>query len=312
MMYKQSLVHRPSKIFSTLVSLMTRLLAFTSLIVMILSLSTVSASFCHEDDGYGYCEECYREYCYCCCEFDDDCCEHMAALHGASFGPIAFYFKRDRVSGSRQEGGLYGIYVQYERIQPSAFYWGIDYYFAVGELNGTGSFGDALTSDFKEWEVEMHAGYTWPLFCMRPILITPFGGLGYYEAENQFVPPSMVSWEYDTNYSFATFGLLVRIGLSCRWVIGVRAKGRYTFHPRCKVKGDPINGTVVQLIENEMHYSVELPIEYACFDDGRDFEVIFAPFYGFRKLGGRENFPADFYTTDYTLLGARLQMLCRF
>lgn len=243
---------------------------------------------------------------------DEAYCMHPASYHGAGFGPISYYLKRQRDGGSRQEGGLYGFHVFYERIKPKAFYWGVDYFRSTGELNGRTGSGSALTSDYTEWESEIRAGYTWQLCWPCDILVSPFAGGGYFQSDHQFRSPSPMLVEFRNTYSYGSAGITTRAVFAPGWTLGFRGRAMYNFQPRNQVTGDPVMGTITTLIENEMQYHAELPVHYTCFSDESCFELIIAPFYYYRHLGGRENFPFDFVDTRFHLYGLRLQLLYNF
>ena len=232
--------------------------------------------------------------------------------HRVYVGPEMYYMKRKRASGSEQDGGIYGIRVQYDRIRRCSFYWGADALYAYGTINGRTGSGAPLKSDVTDSCIEARVGYTIGTNRWRRPYVTPYFGGGYFRSINQFKAPTAMSLRFDNRVNFVCVGFLSGFCLTPCLDVGFNFKTRYMVEGRSKVGNDPFFEDATLLIENRPHYSVEIPITYKISQCKRGFEAVIVPFFRFRHYGGRENFPFDFIDTKFQIFGSRFLLTYRF
>ncbi len=75
-----------------------------------------------------------------------------------SVGPEVYHLKRLKATGAKQTGVLGGIQVDFERWRPKAIYWGVQYSWAGGRLNGHKANGAKLASRLTETLIEGRFG----------------------------------------------------------------------------------------------------------------------------------------------------------
>ncbi|HEV8051089.1 MAG TPA: hypothetical protein VGP47_01240 [Parachlamydiaceae bacterium] len=237
---------------------------------------------------------------------------HFHKANTISFGPEVYRVTRDRSGGAKQKGNSAGIRVNYDRIKRYHFYLGAQLFYGTGILRGHTSIGDKIRSRLTEKMIEGNAGYTFQAKCFPHISFTPFVGYGYFRDVNKFSPPTNLQITFTTQFRYLSFGFLSNFYVLPCITIGLNGRFKWPWETRCKVTNDPDFDTIRQIVKDKLQYRIEVPITYfGCFL--RDnFELSFTPFYERRLYGARENFPFDFYRTEFTLYGANVQMIYRF
>lgn len=222
----------------------------------------------------------------------------LLAAHTLSIGPEAYYVERTRATGANQTGVLYGGQIGYNRIRKWATYWGIDTYYASGPLHGRNASGMALKSTLTDWQLEGRIGYTIPY-------VTIFGGYGYLEERINFENPSPTTFHYRDAIQYITAGFLSRVNFTCRLSMGLNAKVKWMTQGKSHVSNDPDNPPLTLLMNNEIQYRIELPVNYGL---KKGFEASFIPFYECRHYGGHESYPYDFIDTQYQIWGTQIML----
>lgn len=229
--------------------------------------------------------------------------------HTASLGPQIYQLRRVREGGSKQKGILYGLRGCIERTEPNAFYWGAEVDWAKGELKGTTASGNPLRSNMTETWVEGRAGWTFEGEWLSYFSITPFIGVGYYEAVNHFRPPTVTSVRFTDSFGFYSYGFQSKFWTNDMFSIGFNLKAQNMYEGKDVVSNDPDNPSIAMRIEDQRHWVVEFPLN--CYPDpdvfGQAVEVSLTPFYQYRHFGGREGI-FDFIDTKFYVLGARLTL----
>lgn len=245
-------------------------------------------------------------------EYDTNQSLHFCGRHSFSIGPEIYRVKRDRAGGAKQRGNSAGVRAIYNNIKRYHIYLGAQLFYGTGILRGHAGNEDKIRSRYTEKQIEGNLGYTFQAKCFPHVSFTPFAGYGYFRDVNNFSPPSPLPVKFTTQFRYISFGFLSSVyALPCM-TIGINARFKWPWQTRCKVTDDPDFNTIRQIVNDQLHYRIELPIIYfGCFlRDHFEFSVI--PFFEKRIYGARENFPFDFFKTTFTLYGANLQVIYRF
>jgi hypothetical protein len=246
---------------------------------------------------------------YCC---DTNHSLHFRRANSVSIGPEIYRVNRKRSGGTQQHGNSAGVRATYDRIKRYHFYLGAQLFYGTGVLRGRTAGGDPIRSRYTEKQIEGNVGYTFQAKCFPHISFTPFAGYGYFRDVNKFSPPSNLKVTFTTQFRYISFGFLSSVYVIPCASIGINARFKYPWQTRCKVTDDPDFHTIHQLVNDQLHYRIELPITYfGCFfRDHYEFAIV--PFYENRLYGARDNFPFDFFKTRFTLYGVNLQLIYRF
>lgn len=246
---------------------------------------------------------------------DPCCCEPSPCVQGniLTIAPEYYYLKRNREGGTKQSGNLFGIRASYDYIKRYNFYVGARGFYGSGILNGhTGGEGNKIRSRWTDEQVEGYLGYTFQAKNPPQFSFTPFGGYGYFREINKFISPSPLHLKFTTQFGYFAYGFLSNAIITPCWSIGLNARFRTPWNPKCKVSDDPDFDDALLQIGNRLQYRIELPIVYKrkfiydCIEFG------LMPFYETRTYGGHENFPFDFIETKIKIYGINLQVIYRF
>jgi len=226
--------------------------------------------------------------------------------HRLLLGPEVYYAKRTKKGGSKQTGWMYGGRLRYERLCPWSFYWAVDGLYAYGCVDGKTGSGSKIKSDLTDAQIEGRLGYTVIFQCLRNLMITLYGGYGYFHGKNCFIDPSPIELRFHNHFQYGAGGILTSVCLSDCLEAGIDFKAKSPFDAKSKVTNDPVYDSVTLNMNNKLQYEVDIPVRYTtCWCDRR-IELSFVPFYRFRHYGGMPNFPFDFVDTKFHLYGGRI------
>lgn len=251
------------------------------------------------DEGYGG-EECMcGGYCY-----------TPLNRHQVYIGPEIYHVRRTRHGGTEQTGTMYGVRIGYDRIKRCRIYWGGDFLYARGTLNGKSGRGSHLKSHLTDESIEGRIGYTFQKKCGIQVSFTPYIGVGYLRETNRFVSPSPIPVHFNTRFAYGAAGFLSNVPINERFEIGLNFKLKWMIDPQCKVTNDPDQDNFTQNIKQELQYRVDLPITYN-FQCYQRFALCLTPFYEYRHYGTHLNFPIDFMNTKFRNYGGVLEIIYR-
>lgn len=232
--------------------------------------------------------------------------------HQFYIGPEIYHVHRNREGGTKQNGTIYGVRAGYDRIKRYHFYWGFDALYGKGTLDGKSGGGHKLKSTFSDLFAEGRFGYTFQQKCGYRFSLTPFGGFGYMNERNNFKHPSPIPAHFHIRSWYGVAGFLSQASLTNCFDIGINFKARFLYEPKCKVSHDPDSDDSTQLINEKIHYRVELPLTYHYPECCDRFLISLVPFYEFRQYGKRVNYPFDFFDTKLNIYGATLKLIYTF
>ena len=237
---------------------------------------------------------------------------HFRRGHSISIGPEIYRVNRDRDGRAKQKGNSAGIRATYDHIKRYRLYLGAQLFYGTGILRGHTNGDDKIRSRYTEKQIEGNVGYTFQTKCFPHVSFTPFTGYGYFRDVTKFSPPSALKVKFTTQFRYISFGFLSSAYVLPYMTVGINARFKWPWQTRCKVTDDPDFDTIRQIVDDQLHYRIEIPVTYfGCFL--RDhFEFAIVPFFEQRRYGARENFPFDFFKTTFTLYGANLQLIYRF
>jgi hypothetical protein len=208
--------------------------------------------------------------------------------------------QRDKETGAKQEGSLWGLQGSYGRFKRYGWYLGADASYLAGVLRGRVNDEIDLRSRFSDLLFEARVGYTfWQKEGWR-CGITPFLGGGYIEERNNFTDPSPLPVHLKTTYGYGTVGFLSWVQPLCCLKVGLDCKVRMPYEPTCSVTRDPDNPSFTQRIGQKLQYRFDLPITWSINQTCR---ISIDPFLDYRTFGSQTNYPFDFIKTNETFLG---------
>lgn len=243
-----------------------------------------------------------------CCECPERCVE----ANIVTVAPEYYYLVREREGGTKQHGNLGGIRVSYDHIKPYRLYWGGQAFYGAGTLNGHTGSGSDIRSRWTDEMVEGYLGFTLQAKEAPYFTFTPFGGYGYFRETNKFVSPSPLHLKFTTSFGYFAYGFLSNVMVTPCLSVGLNARFKTPWGPRCEVTGDPEFEDIKQYVGEELQYRLELPIVYQGKFVCGLLEFGLMPFYETREYGGRENFPFDFFKTTLRIYGINFQVIYRF
>lgn len=227
-------------------------------------------------------------------------------------GPEIYYVHRTKEAGVEQSGILYGIRLGYERIQRYKLYWGADFLWAKGTLDGKAP-DSRLKSVLTDTNVEARLGYTFQSKYWRCASFTPYIGGGCFWENNFYQHPSPLPIHFKNHFSYIPVGFLSQIFITPQCSIGLNIKVRYLLDAYVDVSHDPYHDGVIQHYEKKLQYRVELPFTYfICWDKCDSLAIGVVSFYEYRPYGHLANFPFDFLETNLELCGAIFKILYVF
>lgn len=220
------------------------------------------------------------------------------------FGGESYYLKRRLETGTRQEGGLCGVRILYERVVPWSFYWGAEGHWARGHLGGHSSRRFPIASEMTDIDAEGRLGYT---LRWRRFLIAPFLGIGYFSESNDFKPPTPLVVLVRTHVGYIPVGLVSRFYLTRRLSIGLDYKGLVPFDGQTKICDPELGDTRLNFGERT-HFALDIPFRYRLSGRARNLEMLCSLFWSRRSYGRHFSATHDFYETQVTIAGIRLLM----
>ncbi len=242
--------------------------------------------------------------------------EALALLRGPHYffaGPEVYHLWRERAGGTWQEGTLSGVHAGYDRIRGMSIYWGVDGYWARGELNGSSARGLPFASQMTDSDIQGRLGYTLYFRSIGPITLSLFIGGGYFCERNSFHPPSPMEVEFRTSFAYTAFGGYLRLYLAPNTQLGIDFRAEFPVEGHCTIsEGVGENKEIKLLFNSQTQYALEAPLIYFFGWKKITWGVGLVPFYRYRHYGGREGFPFDFFDTRISVAGGRLQLMGRF
>ncbi len=229
----------------------------------------------------------------------------------AYVGPEIYYVYRTKEGGTKQSGPLYGIRLGYDYVKRYKFYWGCDFLWAQGPLEGKTKKNE-IKSIFTDANVEGRFGYTFQSKRWRCLSFTPFVGYGYFWENNFFQHPSPLPIHFRNHFTYIPFGFLSQIFITPTWSAGVNLKIRYILNSSVNASHDPEHSDSTQQYDEQMQYRIEIPLTYYHCWFMRSFAFSLVPFYECRPYGHRPNYPFDFLETTIQLYGATLKLSLLF
>ncbi len=244
-----------------------------------------------------------------CCTpaLQENCCKDYRLGHRFLLGPEAVHIDRRREGGTKQDGWLPGVRFIYEHRRRYCLYCGVEASYARGTLRGHTGKNDRLKSRVTDATVEGRLGYAFQCKKWGKPEFTPFVGGGYIWEQNNLKDPSPLLLHTKINYGFAAVGFLSSISPNECLTIGLNAKIRYIFNPKCRITHDPMDGkgSTLKIGDDQLQYRIEVPIT---FKRNQAWGITAIPFYEQRFYGGKRDFPHDFVETRYYNYGATLAL----
>lgn len=226
--------------------------------------------------------------------------------HQLYLAPDVYHVHRHREGGSYQSGWVYGGSLGYDYIKENTWYLGVEGFYTVGELSGSSSLGNKLKSRFYDSNVEGRVGYTFQFPCLWEFRVTPYLGGGYAWEKMKLIHPSLLRVQSHIGFGFFSFGFLSQIKINCDWDFGINFKARYMLEGKSRITNNPDCEDVDLLMNNRMHYRIEMPVTYhICLP----WEISLMPFYEYRVYGRHPNFPFDFLETRLNNVGAMFKVI---
>jgi hypothetical protein len=234
------------------------------------------------------------------------CFIHSFGPHALFIGPEYSHISRTREGGSKQTGNLVGGHIRYDRISPHSIYLGADAYYDTGKAKGKTASGKQIRSTIDEYEIQARLGYNLYIDRINQLLIIPYATYSYFYGRNKFYGPSPNQYKLHDHLHLGGAGLWVSFCLfdCCR--LGVDFNAKYIVDGKNKVTDDPEYDNIKLEIESQWQYELAIPIEFKVPVCDCCLECRFVPFYRFRHLGGKPNYPFDYKETKYRLYGAQL------
>lgn len=226
-------------------------------------------------------------------------------------GPEIYDVKRTKEGGVEQSGILYGFRLGLDHIKSRRFYWGADLLWASGTLEGKSNEAK-IKSQLTDANIELRLGYTFETQLWKPVLLTPFFGVGYFQEKNFYRHPTPLTIHFDNQFTYVPFGFFSQIFFTPHFSAGVNIKVRYLLEGDQKVSNDPEHDSVIQYYNEKFQYRIELPLtSFFCLGT-TETALSLVPFYEYREYGHRANFPFDFFATTFRLYGATLKLCYLF
>lgn len=259
-----------------------------------------------EEEYYGeyYDEDYLEEECNNCC-----CYVQEPLFHKFAIGPQVYTIARRRAGGSRQDGAAYGMRICYDRIKPFGIYWGAEWFYGTGTLNGKTNADNKLCSTLTDKQIEGRLGFTFQSSRCHQPSFTPFVGYGYFRETNKYRSPSPMTLNFVNQYPYIAAGFLSNIDINNWLQIGINLKGRILWNgAKCVVSGDPEFDKETMPIGSRFNYRVEFPVLYQSCGERHRFGCGLVPFFERRHYGGAESFPHDFFDTRLTIYGLIIEV----
>ncbi|MEI8365568.1 MAG: hypothetical protein WCF65_04035 [Parachlamydiaceae bacterium] len=240
-----------------------------------------------------------------------DTTQAFCAPNFLSIGPEIYRICRAKHGGTKQQGNAVGVRITFDHIKRYKIYYGVQAFYGSGILKGHSGGGDKIRSRLTDAQLEASLGYTFQTKCFPYVALTPYVGGGYFREINNFTTSS-IPVKFTTQFPFAAFGFLSNISITPCLTVGVNARIRFPWEAHCKVTDDPEFDDVTQQIGNELQYRIEAPLTYVGDMLWNCFEVALIPFFERRLYGSRENYPFDFFETQFNIYGLNARLIFRF
>lgn len=224
----------------------------------------------------------------------------------ARVGAEVYYFQRSREGGTQQSGRMDGIRFSIDRVKGAGLYLGADLLYSNGDIGGYNSRGKKLISEVTDFIVEGRVGFTFMIPFGRFPFIIPYAGYGYFNEENQFLPPSPLTYTTTDKFQFVAAGFLSGLNFTPQVSMGINIKARFMLNGHSYVTKDPDFEDVTLRMNDESQYRVEIPFAYIFCERYVNVEAIISPFFEYRHFGGKEGYPFNFIDTKFYLLGATI------
>lgn len=243
----------------------------------------------------------------CLLQADVNCCQEPFR-HQLFIGPEAYYVKRTREGGAKQNGYLAGIRAGYDYLRGYAFYVGLEGVYATGRLKGEFGEGEKLRSHLTDANVEGRLGYTFESQSCYQASLTPFAGIGYFWEINKYGKPAYLPIHFENTFYYVPIGFLSRVFITPEISVGLNFKARFLIDGKIKASHDPEwEGSFIMRYEDKVQYRIDLPFTYYWLN--QHVAISLVPFYEYRHYGYRINFPQNFLDTQFRLYGADLRFL---
>lgn len=253
-----------------------------------------------------------------------DSCE--MPCHHLSIGPEIYLMQRDKEQGAFQQGVMYGIRLQLDRIKRKGFYWGFEGLWAQGSLKGKLKADPSFSPDLSHLKVsdvkvkscltdanfEERLGFTFQTKNSYRLTFTPYLGLGYFWEYNHYELPKNSPFHFNNEFLYVPVGFFSQITLFSDLKIGLNFKLRVLIHGSQRVTNDSKYVDHDMNYEEKLQYRGEVPVTYNFCYKSYFLGINLTPFYEFRDYGSKINFPQDFYRTSYQLYGATGKFLFLF
>ncbi len=226
-------------------------------------------------------------------------------------GPEIYWVKRFREGGTEQTGTLYGGRIGYDHVKRYNLYWGADFLWAQGCLEGDHA-DSHLKSILTDSNLEARVGYTFQSKHWRCASFTPYLGGGYFWEKNVYQHPSALHVHFKNRFLYIPIGFLSQVFVSPTFSIGLNVKVRVLLQGEQEVSHDPEFGRSIQHYGEKLQYRFELPLTYFFAWCSSSLGARLVPFYEYRHYGHRANFPFDFFDTQLRCYGATLKILYLF
>ena len=169
-------------------------------------------------------------------------CHETRNGHLFTLAPECYHVKRTRKGGTEQEGWLVGARFNHDHIKRYKFYWGFQALYTSGEMRGRSALKDRIHSRLNDVLVEANLGYTFAYKCYPYYSLTPFIGAGYFWENNHFHWPSAFEVKFSTHFWYGSFGFLSHLAVCKNFTVGLNARFRLPWEPKCTLSHDPEYG----------------------------------------------------------------------
>ncbi|MCP5469727.1 MAG: hypothetical protein H7A36_04385 [Chlamydiales bacterium] len=227
-------------------------------------------------------------------------------------GPEVFYIRRMRSGGTKQTARMDGVYVEFDRLKRYGWYVGGEFRYSQGRLKGHSGTQREILSILTDRVWEGRFGYTLQRKNPKRYFITPYGGYGYFDQTNDFLPPTPIPLKFQNTFNFVSAGFLSGVNITSLLTMWVNFKMKFMLNGASKVSEDPLMGDNTLQMNNEVLARIEVPFIYSPSNARMGLEFVASPFYEYWHFGGRQGFPFDYIDTKYNLYGANFALRRRF
>ncbi|MEX1012554.1 MAG: hypothetical protein WDZ27_02560 [Waddliaceae bacterium] len=229
--------------------------------------------------------------------------------HRLGVGPEFFYTSRRITEGSKQDGWLYGVHGHYIRQVPWGIMWGVEGYYAYGNIEGNDTTGTKRASWKSDAEVEGYLGFTfYQPICTYGVSFTPFAGYGNFWGENIIKEP--VHCKTNTRFHYYLAAAELKLAIHNDLDVAVCFKTKFVEEAeRFLIRGGEVRR---KRIGDKVNYEVDFPLTFSRCVNNKQYSIELVPFYRFRDYGAWENSPHDFKEEQYRIWGGRVMFNYHF